>query len=115
MADKLFLIFSVLRMISVRRFSFVMHERRDDGKEISKDQGACAVLHFDAEEPDAIVGSLAKSLGAFQARIVFVGAKAVTIATEDDEGLVKPLPYICLLYTSPSPRDATLSRMPSSA
>ena len=30
-----------------------------------------------------------------------------------DEGLV---PFkICLLYTSPSPRDATLSRMPSSA
>ena len=25
------------------------------------------------------------------------------------------LPYACLLYTSPSPRDATLSRMPSSA
>ena len=25
------------------------------------------------------------------------------------------LPVICLLYTSPSPRDATLSRMPSSA
>ena len=25
------------------------------------------------------------------------------------------LPYSCLLYTSPSPRDATLSRMPSSA
>ena len=25
------------------------------------------------------------------------------------------LAYICLLYTSPSPRDATLSRMPSSA
>ena len=25
------------------------------------------------------------------------------------------LPHTCLLYTSPSPRDATLSRMPSSA
>ena len=25
------------------------------------------------------------------------------------------LVYVCLLYTSPSPRDATLSRMPSSA
>ena len=24
-------------------------------------------------------------------------------------------PHTCLLYTSPSPRDATLSRMPSSA
>ena len=28
-----------------------------------------------------------------------------------DEGV----PYICLLYTSPSPRDRTRSRMPSSA
>ena len=28
---------------------------------------------------------------------------------------VKPTEWICLLYTSPSPRDATLSRMPSSA
>ena len=27
----------------------------------------------------------------------------------------KGLLYVCLLYTSPSPRDATLSRMPSSA
>ena len=26
-----------------------------------------------------------------------------------------PKPHSCLLYTSPSPRDATLSRMPSSA
>ena len=31
-------------------------------------------------------------------------------------GTVKPLrTSTCLLYTSPSPRDATLSRMPSSA
>ena len=31
----------------------------------------------------------------------------------DDEGLEGE--FACLLYTSPSPRDATLSRMPSSA
>ena len=30
------------------------------------------------------------------------------------EGVIEQL-TICLLYTSPSPRDATLSRMPSSA
>ena len=30
-------------------------------------------------------------------------------------GVVSSLDYTCLLYTSPSPRDATLSRMPSSA
>ena len=29
--------------------------------------------------------------------------------------LILPCLYSCLLYTSPSPRDATLSRMPSSA
>ena len=28
---------------------------------------------------------------------------------------IKSMWYSCLLYTSPSPRDATLSRMPSSA
>ena len=27
----------------------------------------------------------------------------------------KPFKYVCLLYTSPSPRDRTRSRMPSSA
>ena len=31
------------------------------------------------------------------------------------ESLLLKLDDICLLYTSPSPRDATLSRMPSSA
>ena len=35
----------------------------------------------------------------------------------DDLGFPGEFPYTrgCLLYTSPSPRDATLSRMPSSA
>ena len=33
---------------------------------------------------------------------------------EDDLSLMGDY-YACLLYTSPSPRDATLSRMPSSA
>ena len=34
-----------------------------------------------------------------------------------DEGEGDPIVFLhgCLLYTSPSPRDATLSRMPSSA
>ena len=40
------------------------------------------------------------------------------VATTPDrrrEGLAQTLVISCLLYTSPSPRDATLSRMPSSA
>ena len=31
------------------------------------------------------------------------------------DGKIDAFGYSCLLYTSPSPRDATLSRMPSSA
>ena len=38
-------------------------------------------------------------------KIIFIHAKQSS----------KPKLYACLLYTSPSPRDATLSRMPSSA
>ena len=34
---------------------------------------------------------------------------------EDNEWLLNEWVRDCLLYTSPSPRDATLSRMPSSA
>ena len=42
---------------------------------------------------------------------------AVGLAVLDDEGLfrIHARGRHCLLYTSPSPRDATLSRMPSSA
>ena len=32
-----------------------------------------------------------------------------------NDGLNTVIPYTCLLYTSPSPRDRTRSRMPSSA
>ena len=39
-------------------------------------------------------------------------AKIVECSQETIEGKQR---YTCLLYTSPSPRDATLSRMPSSA
>jgi len=35
--------------------------------------------------------------------------------TKDIMSINRDKYYICLLYTSPSPRDATLSRMPSSA
>ena len=47
--------------------------------------------------------------------------KAVGLAVKDiDNNLIEIYPKdtatkACLLYTSPSPRDATLSRMPSSA
>ena len=44
-----------------------------------------------------------------------VGLKSEVIKYPDSVEEKVVLDKICLLYTSPSPRDATLSRMPSSA
>ena len=45
---------------------------------------------------------------------VLRGVNAIRIALQTVPSEL-PLEHSCLLYTSPSPRDATLSRMPSSA
>ena len=43
-------------------------------------------------------------------------ARAMLRATGmDDENFEGPMIAVCLLYTSPSPRDLSTSRMPSSA
>ena len=49
--------------------------------------------------------------------VTYKGKKIAFTVCEDvwNIGNENPLYTICLLYTSPSPRDATLSRMPSSA
>ena len=43
------------------------------------------------------------------------GIKAIEVDGNSATEKIKALIRFCLLYTSPSPRDATLSRMPSSA
>jgi len=45
------------------------------------------------------------------------GRFIVIYATDTDDGIAAPVgrDLICLLYTSPSPRDRTRARMPSSA
>ena len=48
--------------------------------------------------------------------VIFVGAYlAVCYEDSDKRKFEKRWDHICLLYTSPSPRDGLLSRMPSSA
>ena len=42
-------------------------------------------------------------------------AEDTTVARQQASSKRPDLVLLCLLYTSPSPRDATLSRMPSSA
>ena len=45
----------------------------------------------------------------------FGGILTFCLITQIVTGLVLAMHYICLLYTSPSPRDFVRSRMPSSA
>ena len=46
----------------------------------------------------------------YEAEMALVIGRAARLVKEEDA-----LDYLCLLYTSPSPRDGLLSRMPSSA
>ena len=58
---------------------------------------------------------------AFFKALLFLGSGSVIHSFKDEQdinlmgGVWKKLPYTCLLYTSPSPRDLSTSRMPSSA
>ena len=47
--------------------------------------------------------------------LVLAGDNAIIIGMVASKFPVEQRKKVCLLYTSPSPRDATLSRMPSSA
>ena len=58
---------------------------------------------------EATLAQLRQSLGLLQ---VAFDAAAEAMVIVEPGGEVR---WGCLLYTSPSPRDATLSRMPSSA
>ena len=75
----------------------------------------------DIENTDALVediSELSKSTnrnGNFDKIGGFGGIFDLKNCGYEDPLLVSGTDGICLLYTSPSPRDATLSRMPSSA
>ena len=51
----------------------------------------------------------------FGAKVYATAGSAKKCAAVKKLGAIECINYNCLLYTSPSPRDATLSRMPSSA
>ena len=61
----------------------------------------------------AILLGLTREIFGFQDRVCCIGG--IPDSGQLDTILVVDVDEDCLLYTSPSPRDATLSRMPSSA
>ena len=65
---------------------------------------------------DSMIDRLLQELGT-KPKIILTGGLSLTIqpALNLNAQYEENLTLVCLLYTSPSPRDATLSRMPSSA
>ena len=66
-----------------------------------------------------VIASMGTAITIYQANKISDISNSVVIALDSDqagtEATLNALDKSCLLYTSPSPRDATLSRMPSSA
>ena len=71
----------------------------------------------DDNAPDPDVVRFGSSYFAYTTGTTWGNHLGVLVSSAPDRGFhtVTGLPYGCLLYTSPSPRDGLLSRMPSSA
>ena len=100
------------RLVPHRRWVLgVLADATDTDYLVQKVESSSAASRIGLESGDRIVALNGQQIG-------FVGNKHVQLSRTlqqmgGENGHVQLL--ICLLYTSPSPRDATLSRMPSSA
>ena len=83
-------------------------------------QGVVNIQNLTSVAPSFSTSQAQTSSGTVVLRIRGVGTTSNNIGFESAvgvfiDGAYQSRPGVCLLYTSPSPRDATLSRMPSSA
>ena len=86
----------------------------------------CGLVTFDTEVRSVVAASgrtdqamrMTEAMYALKPALAesdYAGAFATTVARFRRRALLVVLTDLCLLYTSPSPRDRTRSRMPSSA
>src|SRR5665811_1320850 len=91
-----------------------------DAAGIANDSAAEAPAAAGAEDGVDATGSGAPGLNLAASDREVITSGSVTMTVEDPEAVAADLSRVvenlgCLLYTSPSPRDRTRSRMPSSA
>ena len=89
----------------------------DPTRELYQDYGKAFAKHWKAKTGDDVTVKSSHGGSGKQARSVIDGLEAdvVTLALAYDVDEIAARAKLCLLYTSPSPRDGLLSRMPSSA
>src|SRR5665811_2079028 len=78
-----------------------------------------AAVPLTGAQPDALVSNPPSDLISeeipYSSEELFDSGPQRTFSADNATQVAMPLGGICLLYTSPSPRDRTRSRMPSSA
>ena len=67
------------------------------------------------EVEKSVFNIVLKDAGANKIGVIKVVREITELGLKEAKDLVEAAPKVCLLYTSPSPRDRTRSRMPSSA
>ena len=100
-ADRLFQFFSVLRIIAVKNFSFVMHQRIE-GPQLMSDQrqqwaasNAYALLHFKTDEPLADVVSTLREIASDESiHVHFASQQAATLAVQSGSDPIQNVPFI---------------------
>ena len=98
--------------------STAVFAQSDETKNSDETQSAVQDLHITVESGDTFSGIVTRELNSYDAWGEI--ARYNKLDSPDDlkpgDVIIIPAQVLsCLLYTSPSPRDATLSRMPSSA
>ena len=79
-------------------------------------QGRHRSVAFDVTDDDAVASGVAEARALLGGRIdILVNSAGILSEASVLEMTPKMWNQTCLLYTSPSPRDRTRSRMPSSA
>lgn len=100
-ADRLFQLFSVLRIIAVKNFSFVMHQRIE-GRQLMSDQrqpwaasNAYALLHFVTNEPIADVVSTLREIASDDSiHVHFASQQAATLAVQTGSDPIQNMPFV---------------------
>ena len=123
--DKVALIFgagdylgsAIARRFANEGFHAVGTRRRGDivsfVKEIQESDGKATGKHSDARKEEQVVDLVERvenEIGPIEAFVFNIGGNVMFSTLETTTRV-----YTCLLYTSPSPRDLSTSRMPSSA
>ena len=88
------------------------------GTPLIKAEGLGAVRALKAEFPGHIIVADMKTMDAGRTEVEYAakaGADVVGVLGAASDSTIRECAEACLLYTSPSPRDRTRSRMPSSA